>query len=184
MAVKKPARPVKKVAKPKANSVAALKKALTTETDAYCKAFLNKEYRDVCRVMVKGLCIADSPAFDGSPKSWAAAVVGAVGYVNGLHDAKLKMKPYLSKAALQTKLKVNAKLYAAQVKLLIKGFGLMKFDPDFLIPSLLPVSPLMLAAASPTMLEGCCGGGTCCAEEGCCNVGECTREDCCQKGSS
>ena len=179
MPVKKP---VKKSTKPaKTPSVAMLKKALTTQTDAYCKAFLNKEYRDVCRVMVKGLCVPDSPAFDGTAKSWAAAVVGAVGYVNGLHDAKLKMKPYLSKAALQTMLKVNAKLYAAQVKLLIKGFGLMKFDPDFLIPSLLPISPLMMAAASPTLMENCCGGGSCCAEEGCCNVGECTREDCCQK---
>lgn len=179
---KKPVRktPVtKKAVKPL--SLAALRKALVTQTDAYCKAFLNKEYRDVCRVMVKGLCIEGSPALQGTPKSWAAAVVGAVGYVNGLHDAKLKMKPLMTKAELQKKLGVASKDYDVKLRLLVKGFGLIRFDPDFLVPSLLPISPLMAMAASPTLLnEGCCGGGTCCAEEGCCSVGECTRQDCCQ----
>jgi hypothetical protein len=170
---KKTSKPRKVTKKP---TLAELKKTLTKHTDAFCKELLNEEYRSMCRVMIKGLCVKDSPAFDGDVRIWAAAVVGAIGYVNDLHDSKLE--PHYTKATFLKKLDVDKQEYQAYLKVLIHGFDLIQYDPDFTLPSLLPMNPLIAMATSPTLLQegGCCGGG--CATSGCCNPAGCTMEGC------
>lgn len=171
----KPSKAVKKTKAP-ALTLPELKKQLIKHTDAICKELLNDEYRDMCRVMIKGLCVKESPALEGDVRTWAAAVVGAIGYVNELHDSK--MQPHYSKAAFQKKLNVDSQEYQAYLKVLIHGFDLIKYDPDFTLPSVLPLNPLIAMASSPSLLTegGCCGGG--CASEGCCNAEGCTMEGC------
>jgi len=178
----KPGKAVAKAQKP-ALTLAELKKQLTAHTDAFCKELLTNEYRDMCRVMIKGLCVKDSPALEGDVRTWAAAVVGAIGYVNELHDSK--MQPHYSKAVFLKKLNVDAQEYKAYLQVLIHGFDLIEYDPDFTLPSLIPLNPLIAMASSPTLLQedGCCGGGCssqmCSSKEGCSMEG-CDAAGCCK----
>lgn len=161
-----------------------LKKELIEHTDAFCKDLLNEEYRDMCRVMAKGLCVEDSPAFAGDTRTWAAAIVATVGYVNFLDDASFK--PYISQTDLAKKLDIPKAVLNKHRKVLIDGFDLIPFDPDFTLPSMIPMNPLITLASSPTLLEGCCQAGSCSdSESGCCENGNCSMEgcdrvDCCQ----
>ncbi|HQR05948.1 MAG TPA: DUF6398 domain-containing protein [Gemmatales bacterium] len=189
---KKPA-PRKKPSKPRLHSLAVLKKELTRHTDAICKAALNKEYQSMCRMMVKGFCIEESPGRKGDIKTWAAAVVGAVGYVNALF--KKGSEPHLTKAQVAKKAGVPLAEFNKHLKIMINGFDLIEYDPDFTLPSMIPMNPLIAMATSPTLLsedenqiticdaQVCCGGESCSMEEcaeGECSMEGCEREDCCQ----
>ncbi len=143
-----------------AKSLTSLKRELVRHTDAYCKALLNQEYQQMCRVMIRGLCVKNSPALRGNIQTWAAAIVGAIGYVNELHNRK--MKPYIARTTFINKLHVDAKTYQKYLKILIDGFDLIPYDPDFTLPSLIPANPLIAAACSPSLLQEDGGWGTCC----------------------
>jgi len=185
---KKPA-PRKKAAKPRLRSLPDLKKELSRHTDALCKALLNKEYQNMSRVMVKGFCVEESPGRRGDVHIWAAALVGAVGYVNALF--KKGSEPHLTKAQLAKKAGIPLTDFNKHLKIVIYGFDLIEYDPDFTLPSMIPMNPLIAMAASPTLLneeeeqgEVCCGGGSCSIQEcteGECSMDACEREDCCQK---
>lgn len=190
---KKPA-PRKKAAKSRLHSLPVLKKELTRHTDALCKAALNKEYQSMCRVMVKGFCVEESPGRKGDTHTWAAALVGAVGYVNAMF--KKGSEPYLTKAQLAKKAGIPLADFNKHLKIIIKGFDLIEYDPDFTLPSMIPMNPLIAMATSPTLLKEddnqiqacdaavCCGGESCSMEEcaeGECSMEGCEREDCCQK---
>lgn len=176
---KKPATKTKKPApKVKKLSLETLQKELIKHTDAFCKQHLNAEYRDMCRVMAKGLCVDESPARVGDTAIWAGAIVATVGYVNFLDDAE--MKPFLSKADLAKKLGIKASILNKHRDILIYGFDIIEFDPDFTLPSMIPLNPLIAMATSPTLLEGdCCEAGGCC-EGGSCSMEGCGAEGCCQ----
>lgn len=190
--VKKPAKkkPVvrKKAPQPRLHGLPVLKKELTRHTDAFCKTLLNKEYRDMCRVMVKGFCIEESPGRKGDIRTWAAAIVGAVGYVNALFTKS--SEPHYTKAQLAKKMNVPLAEFNKHLKVVVNGFDLIEFDPDFTLPSMIPMNPLIAMAVSPTLLQEscevveCCGNDECsmegCSEERCSMQG-CEREDCCQK---
>lgn len=164
-------KPVKKAAKKQSLTLPELKKQLSQHTDAFCKELLNKEYRDMCRVMVKGLCVEGSPALKGDVKTWAAAVVASVGMVNALDDPQFT--PHYTKAQLAKKMGIPLAVLNKHTKVLVTGFDLMPYDPDFTIPSLIPMNPLIAMASSPTLLQECCEG------EGCCEMVECVEEGCC-----
>ena len=55
--------------KPTLTALPELQNTLIKHTDAFCKALLNTEYRDMCRVMAKGLCVEKSPALKGDVRS-------------------------------------------------------------------------------------------------------------------
>jgi len=178
-AKKKPTTKSKKPAtKSKLHSLETLQKELIKHTDAFCKQHLNTEYRDMCRVMAKGLCVEESPARQGDPAIWAGAIVATVGYVNFLDDKELK--PYLSRGDLAKKLGISQTILNKHRKVLIDGFDIIPFDPDFTLPSMIPMNPLIAMATSPTLLEGdCCEEGGCC-EGGSCSMEGCGKEGCCQ----
>lgn len=154
-----------------------LKKQLTKHTDAFCKELLNKEYRDMCRVMAKGFCIEESPARTGDVRTWAAAIVAAVGMVNALDDAQFT--PHYTKAQLAKKMGVPLAELNKHTKVLVSGFDLIPYDPDFTIPSMIALNPLIAMACSPTLLGECCEEGSCC-EGSSCSMQGCDKEDCCQ----
>lgn len=174
---KQASKPVKAKAAGQLHSLKTLEKDLTKHTDLFCKELLNKEYRDMCRVMARGLCVKNSPARQGDLHTWAAAIVGAVGFVNFLHDPELPL--YYKKSELARKLGVPLAAFNKHTKALIDGFDLIPFDPDFTLPSMIPMNPLIAMATSPTMMGECCSAGSCCAENGC-DPSACEKEDCCQ----
>jgi hypothetical protein len=176
---KKPATKSKKpAATQKLHSLDTLQKELIKHTDAICKQHLNTEYRDMCRVMAKGLCVDESPARVGDPATWAKAIVATVGYVNFLDDPE--MKPFISRGDLAKKMGISQTTLNKHRKVLIDGFDIIPFDPDFTLPSLIPMNPLIAMATSPTLLAGdCCEEGSCCVG-GSCSMEGCDREDCCK----
>lgn len=178
-AAKKSPPPARKSAKEVLAKLPELKKELIKHTDAFCKELLNDEYRDMCRVMAKGLCVEESPARTGDIRTWAAAIVATVGYVNFLDDKEFQ--PFISQGDLAKKLGVSKTTLNKHRKILIDGFDLIPFDPDFTLPSMIPMNPLitMAMASSPTILEDCCMDGSCCKNGGCSMEG-CEREDCCK----
>lgn len=181
-------KPMKKPSRPRLHSLAALKKDLTRHTDVFCKGLLNHEYRNMCRVMVKGFCVEESPGRKGDIRTWAAAIVGAVGYVNGLFTKTSEL--HYTKAQLAKKMNVPLVEFNKHLKTVITGFDLIEYDPDFTLPSMIPMNPLIAMATSPTVLTEVCEEVSCCSEGSCsmegCSEGEgakeeCTRADCCQK---
>ncbi len=176
---KKPATKTKKPAvRVKKLSLETLQKELIQHTDAFCEQHLNAEYRDMCRVMAKGLCVDESPARVGDTAIWAGAIVATVGYVNFLDDPE--MKPFISRGDLAKKLGISQTTLNKHRKVLIDGFDIIPFDPDFTLPSLIPMNPLIAMATSPTLIEGdCCEAGGCC-EGGSCSMEGCGEEGCCQ----
>jgi hypothetical protein len=174
---KKTSKPVKARPASQLHSLKTLEKELTRHTDQFCKELLNKEYRDMCRVMARGLCVENSPARQGDLRTWAAAIVGAVGFVNFLHDPKLPL--HYKKSDLARKLGVPLSSFNKHTKALIDGFDLIPFDPDFTLPSMISINPLIAMATSPTLLDECCSAGSCCAENGC-DPSACEKDVCCQ----
>src|SRR5262245_20453072 len=55
-------------------------------TDAFCKAHLNSEFRDICREMAAAACREGLAVTSGKAASWAAGIVASVGFVNFLGD--------------------------------------------------------------------------------------------------
>ncbi len=55
-------------------------------TDAFCGVHLTPEFRDICRELTVVVCAAGLPVTSGKAASWAAGVVGTVGFVNFLGD--------------------------------------------------------------------------------------------------
>jgi hypothetical protein len=150
---------------------AARRKELVAHTDQFCANLLNDEYRDMCRTMVKCLCVRGSPALEGDGRLWAAAVVAAVGKVNFLDDNSFK--PFYTRADLAKRLGYSYSRLKKYTDILVEGFGLTPFDLDFTLPSLMKQNPLVTLLASPSALFQCCGGE--------CAGAACEKEDCCQK---
>ena len=154
------------------SSYATRQKELTAHTDQFCTDLLNDEYRDMCRVMVKGLCVRGSPALEGDARLWAAAVVAALGKVNFLDDNSFQ--PYYSRMDLAKLLGYSYSRLKKYADILIDGFELSPFDLDFTLPSLMKHNPLVTLLASPSALLG-----NCCAAPARARLA--SREDCCQK---
>jgi hypothetical protein len=161
--------PKSKTAKP---NYAARRKELSAHTDQFCADLLNDEYRDMCRTMVKGLCLSGSPGMEGDARLWAAAVVAAIGQVNFLDDKSFK--PFYTRADLAKRLGYSYARLKKYTDVLVEGFDLQPFDLDFTLPSMMKHNPLVTLLASPKALFGECCGGNCCGEA-------CEKEDCCQK---
>src|ERR671933_1089304 len=61
--------------------------AVVALTDAFCHDHLNDEYRDLARAMTAALCRKrPSPLASGQPRTWACAIVYALGQLNFLSD--------------------------------------------------------------------------------------------------
>ncbi len=62
--------------------------AIVEHTDRFCAAHLTPAFACTCAAMAARLCRDGSPVATGQPASWAAGIVAAVAWVNGLdsHD--------------------------------------------------------------------------------------------------
>jgi hypothetical protein len=181
------------------------RKQITKLTDWFCDTYLNDEYLDMCRIMAKSFCIKGSPAFKGKASGWAAGIVGAIGYANFLHDPQ--QQPHVAKRDLAKAFGMTAAELKKYTDVLIEGFDLIPFDPDFSLPSRINLHAAIWAEAGsncipyeqlPSELQQealrklvaqekkllAAGDVPCCGEDSesgeCCGAGTCDAETCCQ----
>jgi hypothetical protein len=102
-------------------------------TDQFCQERLNDEYRALCRRAAAALCQGGSPAVRGKPASWASGVVNAVGWVNFLSDPSFD--PYVRTEEIAEWFGVSVATMHNKAKTLRDGLDLMRFHPDFTLPS-------------------------------------------------
>lgn len=111
-------------------------------TDAIAAAHLNGEYADLARRMTAALARKrPSPLESGQPRTWAAAIVYAVGWVNFLSDPA--QDPHMPTARLAEKAGVGESTIAAQFRKIRNALGLRRFDPEWTIPANLANNPLV-----------------------------------------
>jgi hypothetical protein len=115
--------------------------AIVELTDAFCEAYLNEDYRELCKDMAIALCLADLPIKKGRPAGWASAIVHAVGWVNFLHDPD--QSPYMTPAQLAEGFSVSKGIMTAKSKIIRDELDLIQLDPDWCTPAMLKDNPLV-----------------------------------------
>ncbi len=110
-------------------------------TDAFCEAYLNEDYRQLCREMAIALCLADLPVKKGRPVGWASGIVHAVGWVNFLHDPD--QSPYMTPAQLAEGFGVSKGTMMTKSKIIRDELDLIQLDPDWCTPAMLEDNPLV-----------------------------------------
>lgn len=115
---------------------------IVQRTDAIAGEHLNSEYADYARRMAAALARKrPSPLESGQPRTWAAAIVYAVGWVNFLSDPA--QDPHLSTADLAEKSGVGESTIAAQFRKIRNALGLRRFAPEWTLPGKLADNPLV-----------------------------------------
>jgi len=113
---------------------------LAALTDTFCTEHLNAEYGELARFAIAGLCRKrPSPLTSGNPRTWACAVLYALGQVNFLHDKA--SKPYMAMAELCGHFGIGASTGGNKAKLVRDALGIGQFDHTWTLPSRLGTSP-------------------------------------------
>ena len=110
-------------------------------TDAFCKEYLNEDYRQLCEEMAIELCEAGLPINKGQPVSWASAIVHAVGFINFLHDPS--REPCMTTTELAAGFGVSVGTMMAKSKIIRDELDLIQLDPDWCTPAMLKDNPLV-----------------------------------------
>ena len=110
-------------------------------TDAFCDEHLNDEYKELCRGMAVAICQEGSPVKRGKVAGWACGIVNALGWVNFLGDPSIE--PYMRLGDVAKGFGVSQQTMATRSKAIREGLGLVAFDPDWCLPSLMDDNPLI-----------------------------------------
>jgi len=111
-------------------------------TDAFCAEYLDEEYAEICQFMTADLCeLKPSPLDKGRVPTWVAGIVFTVGSINFLNDPEFD--PYLSTAELAQILQVSEGTLYNKRKQIEKALGVMPFDPNYTVSSMMDVNPLV-----------------------------------------
>jgi len=95
-------------------------------TDAFCKAHLNAEFRDICREMAVAVWQEGSPVTSGKAASWAAAIVASVGFVNFLGDPS--QPHYMTMDEMAEKIGVSPATLHAKAKVIRDSLDIRRMD--------------------------------------------------------
>jgi len=109
--------------------------------DAFCDNNLNFEYKVLCRDLAFVVCQKGSPARSGKPEGWAAGIVCAIGRVNFLNDPS--NTPHMKSQNIAKEFGVSDSTMNSKMKTIWNALDLIQFDPDWCIPSMLDINPLV-----------------------------------------
>ena len=116
--------------------------AIATLTDKFSAEHLNTDYAHLCRMLVAALARKrPSPLLQGDPRTWACAIVYAIGRVNFLFD-KTQI-PHLTASQLCSLFTLNQSTVSAKAGKIMKMMDMFPFDPRWCLPSLLADNPLV-----------------------------------------
>ena len=115
---------------------------ITQITDTFSDAYLNNEYKDMCRQVTATLCRKRlSPLLQGKANTWACAIIHAVGTVNFLFDSS--QKPYVPARELASHFGISRSTMQAKSKQIRDLLNMYQFAPDWTIPSMVEENPLI-----------------------------------------
>jgi hypothetical protein len=116
--------------------------AITALTDGFCRAVLDEEYADMCRVMTAKLCRKrPSPLASGRAKNWAAGIVHAVGTVNFAFDKSLT--PHTTVSEISNWFQVGKSSPASKSKVIRDLFKIGLMEPEWTLPSRMDDNPMV-----------------------------------------
>lgn len=115
---------------------------IVERTDAIAAEHLNGEYADFARRMAAALARKrPSPLESGQPRTWAAGILYAVGWVNFLSDPG--QDPHMTTAELADRAGVGQSTIAAQFGKIRDALNLRRFSPEWTLPGRLADNPLV-----------------------------------------
>jgi len=110
-------------------------------TDDFCHHHLNQEYNELCRRMAAALSRKrPSPLLQGTPKTWACAILYALGKVNFLFDKT--QTPHMRADQLCSQMGVSQSTASAKAKTILDSLKIMLLDPRWCLPSKLEANPM------------------------------------------
>ena len=115
-------------------------------TEPFCRNHLNDEYRELVQRMAATLCRRrTSPFTSGQPRTWACAIVYALGQINFLSDRSTL--PYMTMADLCAGFGVSQSTASAKAQIIFRTLKTHQLDPKWSLPSLLETNPSVWMAA-------------------------------------
>lgn len=115
--------------------------AIVGLTDEFCKKHLTDEYAVLARQAAAALCRKrPSPLAQGKAEGWACGILHALGFVNFLFDKS--KKPYIGAADLYKAFGLSASTGSAKSKAVRDSLKMMRFDPNWTLPSKLARNPM------------------------------------------
>ena len=125
--------------------------AITTLTDAFCRDHLDEDYRDLARRMTAALCRKrPSPLASGQPRTWACGIIYVLGQINFLSDRATQ--PYMTTADLCARFGVGQSTASAKARVISQALDTSRLNPQWLLPRLLDLNPLVWMAEVNGML--------------------------------
>jgi Domain of unknown function (DUF6398) len=119
--------------------------AIVALTDKVCRDHLDDEYRELAQVMAAALCRKRaSPLSTGQPRTWACAIVYALGQMNFLSDPS--MKPHMTTADLCAAFAVGQSTASAKARVIFDTLRTHRLDPRWSLQRLLDSNPLVWMA--------------------------------------
>jgi Domain of unknown function (DUF6398) len=113
--------------------------------EPFCREHLNDEYRELAQRMAAALCRKrTSPVTSGQPRTWACAILYALGQINFLSDRSTQ--PYMTMANLCTAFGVGQSTASAKAQIISRALKTHQLDPKWSLPSLLETNPLVWMA--------------------------------------
>ena len=110
-------------------------------TNAFCEQHLDGDYARLCMKMAASLARKrPSPLTKGQTRSWAGAIIYALGRVNFLFDST--QRPHLKAAELCSLLGVSLQTASSKARLIEDMLKIGLFDPRWCVPKMLEMNPL------------------------------------------
>ena len=111
-------------------------------TEPFCRIHLNDGYRELAQRMAATLCRKrPSPVASGQIRTWACAILYALGEINFLSDPSTR--PYMTIADLCTALGVGQSTASAKAQIILRTLKTHQLDPKWSLSSLLDENPLV-----------------------------------------
>ncbi len=125
--------------------------AIVALTDAFCRDHLDDEYRDLARAMTAALCRKrPSPLASGQPRSWACAIIYALGQLNFLPDKA--SRPHMAMAEVCAAFGVGQSTASAKARVIADALRTHRMDPVWMLRSFVGRNPLVWMAEVNGML--------------------------------
>ena len=119
--------------------------AIVALTDKVCRDHLDDEYRELAQHMAAALCRKQmSPVSKGQPRTWACAIVYALGQINFLSDPSVK--PHMTTADLCAAFGVGQSTASAKARTIFAALRTHRLDPRWSLQGLLDANPLVWMA--------------------------------------
>lgn len=114
-------------------------------TEPFCRNHLNDEYRELAQRMAAALCRKrSSPVASGQIRTWACAILYALGKINFLSDPSTQ--PYMTLANLCAALEVAQSTANAKAQIILRTLKTHQLDPKWSLSSLSDMNPLVWMA--------------------------------------